>query len=69
MKSVKIAACLALALLASGCSTSDSMLGRSGYDMGSDRFGVIPAPDPDRKITVQDCTEPLMLSGGNLMCR
>jgi ABC-type phosphate/phosphonate transport system substrate-binding protein len=69
MKSVKIAACLALALLASGCSTSDSTLGRSGYDMGSDRFGVIPAADPDRAITVQDCTQPLMLSGGNLMCR
>lgn len=69
MKSMKVAACLALALLASGCSAPEPGPGRSGYDMGSDRFGPIPTPDPDRTISVQDCTQPLMLNGGNLMCR
>jgi hypothetical protein len=69
MKSMNFAACLALALLASGCSAPDTAPGRSGYDMGSDRFGPIPAPDPDRKISVEDCTGPLAPDGGNLKCR
>jgi len=60
MNSTKVTACIALALLAPG---------RAGYDMGSDRFGPIPVPDPDRAISVQDCAHPLSLNGGNLMCR
>lgn len=69
MKSIRIAACFALVLLGSGCSAPASAPGRSGYDMGSDRFGPIPAPDPDRAISVQDCTQPLTPDGGNLKCR
>jgi hypothetical protein len=69
MKSTKLAACLALALLASGCSTQDAAPGRSGYDMGSDRFGRIPTPDPDRMISPEDCTQPLTADSGNLKCR
>jgi hypothetical protein len=29
----------------------------------------VPPPDPTRKINVQDCTKPVDLSAGNLMCR
>lgn len=68
MKSIEVVACVALALLAAGCSAPDPAPGRS-YEMGSDRYGPIPAPDPDRKISRQDCTQPLTLDGGNLMCR
>jgi hypothetical protein len=28
-----------------------------------------PAPDPTRSINVQDCTQPVDLSAGNLLCR
>ena len=28
-----------------------------------------PEPDPTRRINVQDCTRPVDLSAGNLMCR
>jgi hypothetical protein len=69
MKSMKVAACLALALLASGCSGPSPAPDRSGYEMGSDRFGTIPVPDPDRKISEQDCTQPLLQNGGNLLCQ
>jgi len=69
MNSTKVTACIALALLASGCGAPGVAPGRAGYDMGSDRFGPIPVPDPDRAISVQDCAHPLSLNGGNLMCR
>lgn len=28
-----------------------------------------PEPDPTRRISVQDCTKPVDLTAGNLMCR
>jgi hypothetical protein len=28
-----------------------------------------PAPDPTRSINVQDCTQPVDFSAGNLLCR
>jgi hypothetical protein len=28
-----------------------------------------PEPDPRRRISVQDCTQPIDLDGGNLSCR
>lgn len=31
-------------------------------------YGV-PEPDPARRINVQDCTRPIDLEAGNLMCR
>ena len=31
-------------------------------------YGV-PEPDPARRINVQDCTRPIDLAAGNLMCR
>lgn len=31
-------------------------------------YGV-PDPDPARRINVQDCTRPIDLEAGNLMCR
>lgn len=29
----------------------------------------IPEPDPARRINVQDCTRPIDIAAGNLMCR
>ncbi|OFZ88192.1 MAG: hypothetical protein A2V78_03240 [Betaproteobacteria bacterium RBG_16_64_18] len=29
----------------------------------------VPDPDPARRISVQDCTQPIDLAAGNLMCR
>lgn len=29
----------------------------------------IPDPDPQRRINVQDCTRPIDIPAGNLMCR
>ena len=29
----------------------------------------IPEPDPARRINVQDCTQPVDIQAGNLMCR
>ncbi len=31
-------------------------------------FGA-PEPDPNRRINLQDCTQPIDLTAGNLMCR
>ncbi len=31
-------------------------------------FGA-PEPDPDRRINLQDCTQPIDLTAGNLKCR
>lgn len=28
-----------------------------------------PAPDPNRKISEQDCTQPIEFDGGNLRCK
>jgi len=36
--------------------------------MRSPYFGA-PPPDPTRRISVQDCTKPVDLTAGNLMCR
>lgn len=40
--------------------------GRAGY--GGYR-GPVPPLDPSRKISVQDCTRPLVPDGGNLRCK
>jgi hypothetical protein len=32
-------------------------------------YGPAPKPDPERKISVQDCTKPITLDGGNLRCK
>ncbi len=68
MKFTEVAVCIALAVFAVGCSSTDSS-GMGYGEMGSDRFGPIPAPDPGRRISWQNCTEPLDEDGGNLMCR
>jgi hypothetical protein len=42
------------------------------YRMGPDGKTPMyraPEPDPTRKINVQDCTQPVDPSAGNLMCR
>lgn len=32
-------------------------------------YGPAAPPDPQRRINFQDCTQPIDLSAGNLMCR
>jgi hypothetical protein len=41
---------------------------RMGPDGKTPMYGA-PEPDPTRKINVQDCTEPVDFSAGNLLCR
>jgi hypothetical protein len=37
--------------------------------MYGSRYGPAPAPDPNRRISEQDCTKPIVLDGGNLRCK
>ncbi|HUL90706.1 MAG TPA: hypothetical protein VLV56_00030 [Burkholderiales bacterium] len=41
------------------------------YSMGPDGTSMYRAPEPDpaRAINAQDCTQPVDLSSGNLLCR
>jgi hypothetical protein len=32
-------------------------------------YGRVPPPDPNRKISEQDCTKPIVFDGGNLRCK
>ena len=41
---------------------------RVGPDGKTPVYGA-PEPDPTRAINVQDCTQPVDLSAGNLLCR
>jgi len=58
---------LSFALLVAAC-TSEPMSGDSKYEMGSDEYGPIPEADPGRVVSVQDCTKPIAMDGGNLRC-
>ena len=56
---------IALALLIAACATES----QSKYGMGSDEYGPVPAADPTRTISDQDCTQRVALDGGNLNCK
>jgi hypothetical protein len=56
---------IALALLIAACATES----QPGYEMGSDEYGHVPAADPTRAISDQNCTQPVALDGGNLRCK
>ena len=32
-------------------------------------YGSAPPPDPARKVSVQDCTKPIVQDGCNLLCK
>jgi hypothetical protein len=53
-----------------GFSTSTAS-GRGGTGSGRPETprGEVPAPDPARKVSEQDCSRPIVLDGGNLRCR
>jgi hypothetical protein len=51
---------------ASGRSTTTRS---GGSGMYGSRYGPAPAPDPNRRISEQDCTKPIVLDGGNLRCK
>jgi hypothetical protein len=40
-----------------------------GSSMYGSHYGPMPALDPKRKISEQDCTKPLVFDGGNLRCK
>lgn len=41
-----------------------------GVVQGAERADMAPAqPDPSRRISVQDCTRPVDITAGNLVCR
>ena len=64
-----LAVLLASAVAATaGCATTG---GASGDDstMYSGTFGPKPELNPDRTISEQDCTKPIVLDGGNLRCK
>jgi hypothetical protein len=42
---------------------------RSGSGMVGGYYGRVPPPDPNRRISVQDCTKPIVPDGGNLLCK
>jgi uncharacterized lipoprotein YmbA len=58
---------VSLALLVAACA-SDPMSGESKYEMGADEYGPVPDADPDRVVSVQGCTKPIAMDGGNLRC-
>ena len=45
-----------------------TVYGREPDGMRAPYFGA-PEPDPTRRISVQDCTKPIDLTAGNLMCQ
>ena len=62
-----------LAFLAAGCASNSDMSYRErpAYDTGltvKEREAVPPL-DPKRKISEQDCSRPVEVAGGNLMCK
>jgi hypothetical protein len=69
MTSSRFIACAALALLVVGCASEPGFRsGRSKYEMGNDRYGPVREPDPNRRISDQDCTKRVVIDGGNLRC-
>ena len=56
---------IALALLIAACAAES----QSQYGMGSDEYGPVPAADPTRTVSVQDCTQSVAFDGGNLLCK
>jgi hypothetical protein len=42
---------------------------RGGSGMVGGYYGRVPPPDPNRKISEQDCTKPIVFDGGNLRCK
>ncbi len=62
---------VALAVSTAGCAAETEYSSARMYSMG--RYGVgyeqVPAPDPQRQITEQDCTKPIGASGRNLVCK
>jgi uncharacterized lipoprotein YmbA len=56
-------------LLLAACASQALSESQSKYEMGADEYGPVPESDPDRVISVQDCTKAVSLDGGNLICK
>ena len=54
---------------ASGAAVGGASTARGGSGMYGSYYGLVPPPDPNRKISVQDCTKPIVADGGNLLCK
>ena len=59
---------LTFALLLAACASESMLEGQSKYEMGADEYGPVPGADPDRRVSIQDCTKPIKMDGGNLRC-
>jgi hypothetical protein len=57
------------ALLVAACASESAVDSHSKYEMGLDEYGPIPDADPDRLVSVQDCTQQITMDGGNLRCK
>jgi hypothetical protein len=57
-------------LLLTACQSAPQSTNRSSsFAMYGTYYGVVPKPDPARKISEQDCTKPTVPDGGNLLCK
>lgn len=59
---------IVLALFAAGCAGGTYNSG-SQPDMVVKERGAVPPMDPSRKVSEQDCSRPVEIAEGNLMCR
>ena len=59
---------LLLALAVASCATL-KQTGDLKSDLEMEAYGVVPAGDPARKISEEDCTKPLTADNGNLRCK
>jgi hypothetical protein len=57
-----------LAVLAAGCASSSYDSGSTPDMVVKDRESI-PPMDPKRKVSEQDCSQPVEIADGNLMCR
>lgn len=55
--------------LVAACASLSASDRRSKYGMGMDQYGPVPAADPGRLVSIQDCTLPFTIDGGNLRCK
>lgn len=57
---------LPLALVLASCATQNATPARD--PLVQYRGATVAPPDPTRKISVQDCTKPISMESGNLLC-
>jgi len=59
---------LVLLLSLAACAGAEPNGMVSGASLYSVDGTVVPPLDPERKVSIQDCTKPVSLDGGGLLC-